>query len=129
MQGKLQERGSNVKSISCHPGICLTNLAQTTVRASGAAEEAKHFSGFIAHGMTAEDGALPILAATVSPEACSGDMYGPWLEGDNVIRAGGQPIIGPPQKLNDPETLSHSNEGQEMLWEASEEAVGQKFFA
>jgi hypothetical protein len=129
MQAKLQERGCRVKAISCHPGVCLTNLAQRALRASGSAEEAQRFSDFIALGMTAEDGALPLIAATVSPEACSGDMYGPWMEGEDVIKVSGEPIVGPPQKLKGPETLSRNEEAQKMLWEASEEAVGQTFFA
>lgn len=75
-----------------------------------------------------EDGTLPLLAATCMPDAMSGDLYGPWLEGPDVPSIHGDCILGPPKKLSGPETLSKDEGGQRLLWDASEAAVGRAFF-
>lgn len=82
-----------------------------------------------AGGQSVEDGTLPLLAATCMPDAMSGDLYGPGgVEGPDVPTGDGDQFLGPPKKMKGPETLSKDEEGQQLLWAASEAAIGQAFF-
>ena len=83
MQAKLEERGSRVKAVVAHPGICETAFQP---KSTGAGVKPgllgrlvmfvlKHFS------QSCGDGAMPILAAATYPDVESGDFYGPSVLG------------------------------------------------
>lgn len=79
-------------------------------------------------GHAAEDGALPILSCICNTDANSGYFYGPWTDDEGAQKYDGEPMVGAPKKLDAPETLSKDKGNQQLMWEASETAVGQPFF-
>ena len=79
-------------------------------------------------GHAVEDGTLPLLSCMCNPDANSGDFYGPYTTEEGAFMFDGEPMVGPPKKLDAPEPLSKDPESHKVMWEASEAAVGQPFF-
>jgi hypothetical protein len=138
LQERLVERGSKVKALVAHPGGAATGLQPTTAANSVGSGAGSRIFNFFANflSQSAADGALPLLAATVSPDAQSGDFYRPGQMG-LLARMTGDTLVGPPVKLDwanksaaaEKLGLSTSEEGRTILWECSEQAIGRPFFA
>eukprot|EP00055_Hartaetosiga_balthica_P009500 m.37979 g.37979 ORF g.37979 m.37979 type:complete len:333 (+) comp6771_c0_seq2:80-1078(+) len=104
---KLQAKHSKVKSLVVHPGLSSTSLQVKTTGMS--------LTGLImSMSQSAEDGTMPLLHACCANDVESGDFYGP------------KGLTGPVVKL-EPESLCTNPVSLATLWEASEEAIGDKF--
>lgn len=79
MQGKLEAKGSKVKSLVGHPGASVTSLADNITKYSpGSIMDFKFLKNlFLYLAQSAGDGSLPLLAAATDPAAKSGDFYAP----------------------------------------------------
>merc|ERR1711904_732136 len=66
LHGKLARRGSKVKALVCHPGVCSTSLLENSDHLRGGSVS-----------VTAEDGACGIIACCCMPNLQSGSFYGP----------------------------------------------------
>ena len=112
----------NVKAVCAAPGWARTNLF-----ASGGMEEQMKssnnsvmniFSGLVMGlAQSAEDGAMPLLSAMFGAKTKNGDFYEP---------RGFAGISGKVRKVEFDKN-SASLEQQQMLWEMSEAACGEKF--
>lgn len=103
-----------VKSLVAHPGFANTELQVTTSHAGGMAGWTSKFARFVSQ--TEEDGTLGILCCAVSPDAQSGQFYGP---GPRGFKGPATPFPLERQ-YNNPHTM-------EMLWAKSCEAIGKDF--
>lgn len=116
----LAAAGSPIKSLVAEPGLAVTNL-QITTSAGGAGPPAEVFDELMAGAQSAEDGAVPLLLSMLSHDAESGDFFGPTIAG----------ALGPyttgPARSHEPEPFCTSRENIELLWAASEEAIGEAF--
>jgi NAD(P)-dependent dehydrogenase (short-subunit alcohol dehydrogenase family) len=115
---RLAAAGSPIKSLVAEPGLAVTNLQHTTV-AGGAGPPAEAFDEMMAGAQSAEDGAVPLLMCMASPDAESGDFFGPSIAG-----ALGPYTTGPAEK-HEPEPFCTSPENTRLLWTASERAIGE----
>jgi len=117
---RLGAADSPVKSLVAGPGLAVTNLRITT-STGGAGPPAEAFDQLMAGAQSAEDGAVPLLVCMVSPDAQSGDFFGPSIAG----------ALGPyatgPAKKHEPEPFCTGPENTQLLWTASEEAIGETF--
>ena len=77
---RLGAADSPVKSLVAGPGLAVTNLRITT-STGGAGPPAEAFDQLMAGAQSAEDGAVPLLVCMVSPDAQSGDFFGPSIAG------------------------------------------------
>lgn len=101
----------NVKPILAHPGLALTQLAQTT-DADGGMDAS---SPIMSQAQSAEDGALGIIRGCMDPTAQAGDFFGP----------GPAPEwMGGPAVRLEPEALLTDAENIRINWEGCEAAVG-----
>lgn len=110
---KLTAKGSKVKVLVAHPGVSQTalgeNMAATGVQMPGLM---KLIAPMLLQSPA--DGALGITRCCFDPKAKTAEFYGPGpkgMKGDAV--------------LIDPEPLCTDNESKKMLWQLSEEAVGE----
>lgn len=104
---RLDEAGSAVSSISCHPGYAATNL-QSTGPTGAWKTIYKLTNKFLAQ--PAERGAQPLALAAAGTEAKAGGYYGP-------VSFGG--ARGPISDADVPANATSDNAGP-RLWEASE---------
>lgn len=101
---------SGIKAACAHPGLSATNL-QTTTAATGGMGSGMWFMRL---SQSQEDGAMPITAACFDPATVNGSFWGP---------SGMGQVSGPAKQVKwdkpsqDPASI-------ELLWKASEEAVG-----
>ncbi|MFT6397278.1 MAG: NAD(P)-dependent dehydrogenase (short-subunit alcohol dehydrogenase family) [Bradymonadia bacterium] len=116
LHARLRAAGSKVKALVAHPGFANTNLQQTSVKAGG--------MGSLLTGMmmktsqSIDDGALGILSGICLAEAESGQFYGPGA-GAFSFKGAAQPFAL--------ESFYDNAETRELLWEKSEDAIGQSF--
>lgn len=113
---RLQQEGSQVKALVAHPGLANTHLQQTSVTDGG-------MDGFLTGLMmrfsqSPEDGAMGILSCMCLPEAQSGQFYGPG-SGTMAFRGAAKPFAL--------EAFYDNPETRELLWKASEDAIGATF--
>lgn len=119
---RLRHSKSGVKALCSHPGWSRTNL-QSTGMNTGKKTIASRFLRFgmailnLIVGQSAAKGALPMLYAATSPNAHSGEYYGPGGRGG---------IRGYPKSVSS-SGLSHDESIAKQLWEVSEELTGVKF--
>lgn len=107
----LKERGSQTKSIICHPGVSATNL---TSRGSGKPSPGILSWGFRLVGQPASMGALPTLFAATEPSLRGGEFIGP----DGWDNWRGYPTItGDLKKL-------YKESVAEKLWKISTDITG-----
>mmetsp|Transcript_123795 Transcript_123795/g.214619 ORF Transcript_123795/g.214619 Transcript_123795/m.214619 type:complete len:259 (+) Transcript_123795:161-937(+) len=104
LHGKLTARGSKVKALVCHPGVCGTSLGANSDQLGG-----------FGTSVTAEDGACGIIKCCCLPGVESGSFYGP------VDNRGfsGEAVLMKADRLAPASLL--------MLWEESERSTGCKF--
>ena len=111
---RLRAAGSNIASISAHPGYAATNLQSA---AAPAADRLVMVVGNLLIAQSAEMGALPQLYAATEPAAASGTYIGP----DGVGEFRGHPhICQPSGAARDEQTAAR-------LWEVSEQLTGVPF--
>jgi NAD(P)-dependent dehydrogenase (short-subunit alcohol dehydrogenase family) len=105
LAAKLETAGiTNVKAICAAPGVSRTNLQVT------AANNGSPTPGFFMNLLqSAEDGAMPLLAAMFGTDAKNGDFYEP---------NGFNGLYGKPTKVNFDKNSSNQ-EQQQMLWKTS----------
>lgn len=109
---RLKAKGiTNVQVMACHPGYSSTNLAVAP------STKSNWFMRFwwgifvrLPLGQAAEMGALPTLYAATSPDAHSGEYFGP----DSIMAVYGHP------QLEKPINKSDSENHAARLWEESE---------
>lgn len=119
LQRRLDERGSSVASIGCHPGYAATNLQSAGVGLDGGSWFLRTFykltNAVVAQ--SAEQGAYPLVLAAAWPEAKAGGYYGPTWFGDSRGPVGESSVA---RKARDPGVGA-------KLWEISEGLVGTYF--
>ncbi|MEM7179955.1 MAG: SDR family NAD(P)-dependent oxidoreductase [Spirochaetota bacterium] len=114
---KLQQKGSKVKALVAHPGLAATDLQVTSVKEGG-------MGGFFtnwmmgAMGQSQEDGAMGLIACICDVNAKSGDFFGP---GDGMLAMKGE---AKPFAL---EKFYNNRETIDLLWNKSNEAIGEPF--
>lgn len=76
----LRRASATTASLIAHPGLSDTDLQSVSVQGSGGGASQRFFHGMARHtGMSADEGALSQLRAATSPDAKSGEFYGPRL--------------------------------------------------
>lgn len=113
LQRRLDAAGKDTIALAAHPGVARTNLG-------------RYMEGKILYKllypvfkMISQDqsmGALPLLRASVDPQAAGGNYYGP--DGRNEMK--GHPVVVPSNEA------SHSHTDAARLWEESEKLTGTK---
>jgi NAD(P)-dependent dehydrogenase (short-subunit alcohol dehydrogenase family) len=102
-------------SVACHPGYAATNLQYRGPKQDGSALRMgvmKLANALV--GQSAQQGALPLLYASVAPDVAGGDYYGP----DGVMS-----MRGAPEKQSSNEA-SYDESVAKRLWETSEALTG-----
>ena len=115
---KIRREGLDMRSVAVHPGYAATNLQTRGAEKSGNTVKKyamKAMNKVLAQ--SARKGALPMMYASVSDEAESGDYIGP---------GGIANMRGLPEKQESSEA-SYSRETAEELWAVSEELTGIDF--
>jgi hypothetical protein len=127
LQDRLHQRGSKVKALVAHPGVCATSL-QTTSTASGPRSTLNNafMSIIMTLAQSEEDGAMPLLQCMCSANVSSGKFVVPKHKGP-IGTLFNDYWTGLPQEVQ-PERLSTHPVSKGMLWELSETACG-PFFA
>ena len=116
LQRRLEQAGSQVISVACHPGYAATNLQAASPQMEGAAFKALMMK--LANKLIAQSqamGALPTLFAAIAPEVNGCDYIGP---------AGGMKGYPIKAKSND---KSYDPALAKQLWTVSEELTGVSF--
>jgi len=117
LQRQSDVNGWGLKAVAAHPGICKTNLyhgiGQWTLSGLGASLVML----FPCLSQTQEKGALPILYASISPEAENNGYYGPngFLESAGDVTQAFTP------------TLAKNFEDAKKLWDLSEKLTNASF--
>lgn len=99
--------GTGIKAAVAAPGLAATNLQVSTGEGMGWSMWIMRFS------QSAQDGALPVMAACFDPTTENGDFWEPEQ----------MQMKGPPIKVQW-DALSLREDSAKMLWEKSEEACG-----
>ena len=115
---RLRAAGSSVKSIGVHPGYADTNLQRRGPEMAGSKlRKVMMVAANKVFAQSAEAGALPTLYAATSPDAESGEYYGP---------GGLMNMRGTPEKQNSSKA-SYDEGDAGRLWEVSEELTGVEY--
>eukprot|EP00418_Pyrodinium_bahamense_P073858 CAMPEP_0179076014 /NCGR_PEP_ID=MMETSP0796-20121207/33883_1 /TAXON_ID=73915 /ORGANISM="Pyrodinium bahamense, Strain pbaha01" /LENGTH=355 /DNA_ID=CAMNT_0020773255 /DNA_START=57 /DNA_END=1124 /DNA_ORIENTATION=- len=132
LDAKLRAAGLGIKAVCVTPGIAATALL-SNLEASGTDLGAM---GCLIQCIgpclvqSAEDGAMPLLVAMVSPDVASGDLITPskGLLGRNPPEAWGPPVaFKRPLPYQDKSWVCEEERAQVVVWEESEAAIGEKF--
>ena len=128
LHAKLAARGSAIKSLVAEPGVADTQLTPGLLEATGRTSKLIRWLGSLLsrHLMqSAADGATPLIACCFSEAACSGDFLAPsrflWGAPSLTVQAGHAKF----GLINASERLTMSESGQDLLWKASETAIGE----
>lgn len=113
---KLQAAESSVKALVAHPGLANTHLQQTSVKEGGMGSLFTNL--FMRFSQSAEDGAMGILSCMCLPNARSGQFYGPG-SGSTAMRGKAKPFAL--------ESFYDNEQTRDLLWQKSEEAIGNEF--
>lgn len=113
LHDKLQEKEEyvKIKAVAAHPGFARTSLYGLDLGRVGTmlmplADKILFQSS--------EDGAMGLIKGMMDPDAESGHLYGPkWISGTAVS--------------NPPKSYETDTASKKMLWETSENAIGEKF--
>ena len=116
LQRRLEGAGARVMSLAAHPGLSHTDLQAQSVRETAGGRSQRFFHASARRvGMSAAEGALPLLRAATAPQARGGELYGPrWGALGPPVR---RPLI---RRSRDPRAGS-------VLWEISEKETGERF--
>jgi NAD(P)-dependent dehydrogenase (short-subunit alcohol dehydrogenase family) len=101
---------SGIKAAVAAPGMSSTNLTVSTNKDGGMGSG----NWFMRFSQSAEDGAMPVLAACFDPSTNNGDFWEPQNRGN---------LIGPAVKVPW-DKMSKNPENAKLLWKESEEACG-----
>ena len=115
---RLRDRGSQVKSVACHPGYASTHLQMAGAEMEGSG--LKRWGMAMANSLFAQSpdmGALPTLYAATHPDVESGDYIGPSSIGE---------WMGPPRKVGS-NARSRDEASWRRLWEESQILTGVSF--
>jgi NAD(P)-dependent dehydrogenase (short-subunit alcohol dehydrogenase family) len=116
---RLGDRRAELRSIACHPGYAATNLQYVgpELEKSRSARIVMELGNNLL-AQSAEQGALPTVFASVSPEAHSGEFIGP----SGLLRR------GPPKPGKAPRA-AYDRASMQKLWQISSERTGVGFDA
>jgi NAD(P)-dependent dehydrogenase (short-subunit alcohol dehydrogenase family) len=117
---RVPRAGAQVKALVCEPGLAATDLQKTAMSNGGMRTwEARLLTGWY---QSAQDGTLPALIACFEPSAQSGDFYAPrgGVRGPPVAVAKAGVFANPRSESSSADVPS-----RDMLWQASEAAVGE----
>lgn len=118
LHDRLAAKGSKVKALVCAPGVATTALISST------ANDGSTPPGFLFRALaplmggiaqSSEDGAMPLLTCMCMPGIESGDFYEPANRFKGLAK---KYVI---------EDYCKSKENKDLLWDASEEAIGEKW--
>jgi NAD(P)-dependent dehydrogenase (short-subunit alcohol dehydrogenase family) len=121
LHDKLQEKGSNVRSLLSHPGLAATSMQATCATAAESAGLVMFLEDLLKDGkaQSEADGAMAMLACIGLPDVQGGDFYGPKDAG----------VLGPGTKGEavkiTPESQHNTKDAKDALWDWSEKAFGQ----
>lgn len=120
LQKKIDAAGGKMKALVAHPGVASTSLSKTTAKSTGSAVRRMMFSlaSYLLF-QSPEDGTCGILTCMAMDDVKSGILYGP------VAEKGAALEIALPTDDEDKEIFNDAD--MEMVWEASEAAVGGPF--
>lgn len=117
LQRRLQAKGSTIKALAAHPGYAATNLQHAGPKMEGSSFKAAMMSiGNAVLAQSDEKGAWPQVHAAASPEAKSGDYWGPAFA----------EVWGAP-KLSSTSAASRVEADQDRLWTVSQDRTGVAF--
>ena len=141
LHDRLTASGSLVKSLVADPGVSATGLAANLLAGHQAVgSDTAGFEKMLSSFKTvqsAADGACPLMLAAFAKDAASGDFYMPGSKREGVtvgipVKAmeGGQPSVSAPDWIKEgfeKEKLVMHIPNRELLWAASEAAIGETF--
>ncbi|GBG28246.1 Short chain dehydrogenase family protein [Hondaea fermentalgiana] len=106
-----------VTTVSAHPGVCTTGLGDNALKEGRMSSTVTYLMSFIMQ--SSEDGSMGLLSGMLSPDITARNMYGPkrWW----TLSMSGPAVAVPPEK-NETDPAN-----KELLWEASEKAIGEIF--
>jgi NAD(P)-dependent dehydrogenase (short-subunit alcohol dehydrogenase family) len=116
LHDRLSSQGSTVKALVAHPGLANTHLQKTSVKEGGMGSFLT--GALMKFSQSPEEGAMGILSCMCLPEAQSGQFYGPG-SGSSAFKGEAKPFALE-DFYNNPAT-------RDLLWQKSEEAIGQSF--
>jgi NAD(P)-dependent dehydrogenase (short-subunit alcohol dehydrogenase family) len=103
------------RSMVVHPGFANTDLQARSARESSGRSQRFFHAAVRRFGMTAGQGALPLLRAATDPGAVGGALYTPrWVNWGPPVR---RPMVG----------RSRNRDAMRTLWEVSERETGVSF--
>ena len=108
LNSKLKRINSQTSSLLAHPGFARTNLQPKSVEANQSWQEELAYKLMDPMFQSAKMGALPQIAAAVSPSAKGGEQYGPRFN-----------FRGLPKKCRSASKALNQN-SRKRLWEISE---------
>ena len=111
---RVEDKGYDMKVLVSHPGIAPTNLGRH-LSGGNTRKGINFFQKFFSH--PAKQGALSLVAASLDPDAQSGDFYGP-------SKLGGAKGLPHKAKTN---KRAKNKELQKKLWDYSEKAMNIDF--
>ena len=115
---RLSSMNSKVISACAAPGLAQTNLQVATLATGGMSNGCCGSMCIMSLAQSPADGSMPILHASFMPAVQSGDFYEP----------PGMGLKGLPTKVKATKHETHVA-SHEMLWTASETAIGAKFLS
>jgi NAD(P)-dependent dehydrogenase (short-subunit alcohol dehydrogenase family) len=112
---RLRASGARARSLVAHPGFVNTDLQANSVRESGGLSQRFFRQAVQRFGMSADEGALPLLRSATDPHADGGQLYTPrWVN------------VGPPERR--PLFWRSTDAGaMRTLWTVSEGETGTRF--
>jgi len=116
LSDKLNNSNSNIKALVAHPGLSVTELANTAIIDGGMGTWMT--SQMMKSGQTKEDGAIGIIKCMTDPTLGSGTFVGPG--------AGKMAMKGPVISF-DLEPFYDNQHTKDLLWTKSCEAIGEDF--
>jgi NAD(P)-dependent dehydrogenase (short-subunit alcohol dehydrogenase family) len=112
---RFRAAGVPAKSMVVHPGFANTDLQARSARESSGQSQRFFHAAVRRFGMTAGQGALPLLRAATDPGAVGGALYTPrWVNWGPPVR---RPMVG----------RSRNRDAMRTLWEVSERETGVSF--
>lgn len=138
---KLSSASSKVKSLVAEPGVCVTSLGANLMsgHTSAGSDTSSFQSMFESFKVlqSAEDGACSLLMASFAVDAGSGDFYMPGTQREGMTMgmpvkciSEGSPAGDAPDWIKEKfekEMLSLHKPNHDLLWKASEDAIGEAF--
>lgn len=131
LEQKLRANGSSVKALVAHPGVSIdTELMAGTMDPTRGGVWAPPIPKWLIVKLlkwqSGQDATVGILRQSCDPEAKSGEFFGPLGAGGATGKHDQTEYSGPVGLLKREEVIA-DQAAQDLLWEVSEKAIGEKF--